>query len=284
MPSLASYRKIDDLTVEMTTNEPDGTFPYQISGILYSSPAQWEKLGRSWAAFAQHPSGTGPWIMQSITPHASAVLRANTDYWDKARIPHAATLTLQPIPDGATRSAALLNGQVNWIESPPPDTVDHLKASGMQIVTGVMPHSWPYTPSRAPGSPLNDIRVRKALNLAIDRDGMVALLDGMARPAVAVVEPGSPWFGTPSFKIHYDPAEARRLLAEAGYGPSHPLKLKFMISTSGSGQMYPLPMNEFVQQNFADVGVQLTFDVMEWNRDAHPARCRRRRGRSQPRH
>jgi ABC-type transport system substrate-binding protein len=53
-------------------------------------------------------------------------------------------------------------------------------------------------------------------------------------------------------------------LAEAGYGPEHKLHLKFMISTSGSGQMYPLPMNEFVQQNLGDVGVDLQFEVMEW--------------------
>ena len=49
-----------------------------------------------------------------------------------------------------------------------------------------------------------------------------------------------------------------------GIGPSHPLKLKFMISTSGSGQMYPQSMNEFVQQNFADVGVVLEFELLEW--------------------
>ena len=76
----------------------------------------------------------------------------------------------------------------------------------MQILTGVMPHSWPYTLSRIPGSPLNDIRVRQALNLAIDRDGMVELLNGLALPATGVVEPGNPWFGHPSFHIHYDPA------------------------------------------------------------------------------
>ena len=264
IPSISGYRKVDDLTVAFTTRTPDATLPYQINGILYSSPARWEAVGRSWSAFARQPSGTGPWILQSYEPRASAVLRANPHYWDPARVPKSATLTLLPIPDAATRTAALLSGEVDWIESPAPDTVAQLRASGMRVVTGPMPHSWPYTLSRIPGSPLNDIRVRQALNLAIDRDGLVRLLDGLAQPAVAVVPPGNPWFGHPSFHVRYDPAEARRLLAAAGYGPDHPLTLTFMISPSGSGQMYPLPMNEFVQQNFADVGVVLKLDVLEW--------------------
>ncbi|MGH7194757.1 MAG: ABC transporter substrate-binding protein, partial [Candidatus Saccharimonadales bacterium] len=61
-----------------------------------------------------------------------------------------------------------------------------------------------------------------------------------------------------------DPAQAKKLLADAGYGSSRPLRLKFAISASGSGQMLPLPMNEYVQQNLADVGVKVDFDVTEW--------------------
>ena len=64
--------------------------------------------------------------------------------------------------------------------------------------------------------------------------------------------------------MRYDPSEAKRLLAEAGYGSGNPLKLKIAISTSGSGQMQPLVMNEFVQQNLKDVGIDADFEVMEW--------------------
>jgi ABC-type transport system substrate-binding protein len=59
--------------------------------------------------------------------------------------------------------------------------------------------------------------------------------------------------------------EARKLLKEAGYDDSHRLKFKVAISTSGSGQMYPLIMNEFIQQNLADVGVDMEVEVFEWN-------------------
>ena len=83
------------------------------------------------------------------------------------------------------------------------------------------------------------------------------------KPALGMVQPSAP-FGKPTFQLRYDPAEAKRLLAEAGYGPGNPLTFKTIVSTSGSGQMQPLPMNEFIQQNLVDVGVKVDFDVMEW--------------------
>ena len=72
-------------------------------------------------------------------------------------------------------------------------------------------------------------------------------------------------FGKPAFELKYDPAEARRLLKEAGYAKDKPLVLKTIISASGSGQMQPMLMNEFIQQNLADVGIKVEFEVVEWN-------------------
>jgi ABC-type transport system substrate-binding protein len=79
------------------------------------------------------------------------------------------------------------------------------------------------------------------------------------------VPPNSVWFGKPAFDVKYDPAEARRLMKEAGYSKEKPLALKAIISASGSGQMQPLLMNEFMQQNLAEVGIKVEFDVLEWN-------------------
>ena len=55
-----------------------------------------------------------------------------------------------------------------------------------------------------------------------------------------------------------------RLLAESGYGPDNPVEVKVLISTSGSGQMQPLAMNEYIQQNLAEVGIALDFEVLAW--------------------
>eukprot|EP01034_Spumella_vulgaris_P011627 gene11627-14796_t len=116
-----------------------------------------------------------------------------------------------------------------------------------------------------PGAPTADIRVRQALNRAVDRDAMVKLLNGLAAPAVGCVPADHPWFGNPTFKIRYDPAEAKKLLAEAGFSKAKPVTAKVLISSSGSGQMQPLAMNEYIQQNLADVGIKIDFEVAEWN-------------------
>ena len=262
---IAAYRKIDDYKVEIQTKGIDTLMPSLLNRVMIASPAQFEKVGRDWQAYRKAPSGTGPWKMKAWTPRERAELERNADYWDKGRVPKSERLVLLPIPDVSTRTAALLSGRVDWIEAPAPDSLDKLRAAGCKIETNAIPHMWPYTLSLVPGAPTADIRVRKALNLAIDRDSMVKLLGGLAVPAVGCVPPDHPWFGSPSFKIRYDPAEAKKLLAEAGWGPAKRLKLKIAISTAGSGQMYPLVMNEFIQQQFAEVGVDLEFQVMDWN-------------------
>jgi ABC-type transport system substrate-binding protein len=154
---------------------------------------------------------------------------------------------------------------VDWIEAPAPDAIPQLRARGMVIHSNVQPHVWPWQPCFAEGSPLADVRVRKAINLGIDREGLKTLLGGLMVPAVGTVQPGHPWWGNPSFQIKHDPEAAKRLLAEAGYGPQRPLTIKVQISASGSGQMQPLPMNEYVQASLKEIGVNVEFDVLEWN-------------------
>ncbi len=275
---LKSWRKIDDLAVELTTDKPNAALPYLMAAFAISSPTRWEEMRRSWAKVADKPSGTGPWILERLVPRERAELVRNPNYWDPARVPKSDRLILLAMPDASSRVAALLAGSVDWIEAPAPDSVPKLKSAGMQIVTNMYPHIWPYQLSYIGDSPMKDIRVRKALNLAIDRDGLVKLLGGLAMPAKGQVAPSSPWFGKPTFDITYDPEQAKKLLTEAGYGPKHPLKVKFLISTAGSGQMQPLPMNEFIQENLRDVGVEVTLDAMEWE----ALRARRRAGADAP--
>ncbi|MEZ2223323.1 ABC transporter substrate-binding protein [Rhizobium sp. RCC_161_2] len=266
IPAVASYKATDPLTVEITTKTPDATLPYQLSWILMSSPANWEAQGKNWDAVAQKPSGTGPWKLESgFTPRERAELTPNKNYWDPARVPKLDKLILIPLPEPNTRVAALRSGQVDWIEAPAPDSVASLKEAGFTIVTNSYPHNWTWHFSRVEGSPWNDIRVRKAANLAVDRDGLNELLGGLSIPAQGFMPPGHQWFGNPTFKLSYNVEEAKKLMAEAGYGPDKRIKTKVIISSSGSGQMLPLAMNEYIQQTLAEIGIDIEYEVADWN-------------------
>jgi ABC-type transport system substrate-binding protein len=149
---------------------------------------------------------------------------------------------------------------------PPPDGIPSIKAAGFNIVTNSYPHVWPWLLNMsAANSPLKDVRVRQGLNYCVDRAGLVSLLNNTAEPSIGWLKPTDAGFGKPANRYSFDPAKGKALLAEAGYTAAKPLSLKIMISTSGSGQMLPLAMNEFLQENMKTAcGVQIDFDVVEW--------------------
>ena len=258
------YKKIDDSTIEFTTTRPISYFPYVMTTIFYVSPAAFEKAG-SWAEFAKVPIGTGPFKIENFKSRISVDLIKNAGYWDAKRIPKLDKIVLFPMPEANTRLAALRSGQVDWIEVPPPDSIAGLKQAGFDVVTNSYPHVWPWVLNQArPDSPFRDVKVRQALNYCIDREGLVTLLSGTAEPSAGFFKKGDPRFGNPQNAYKFDPAKAKALLAEAGYGASKPAKGKIMISTSGSGQMLPLPMNEFLQQSMKQCGFDIAFEVVEW--------------------
>jgi hypothetical protein len=254
---LKAWRKIDAFTVEISTNRPVSYFPYVITYTLIASPTQFEKTGSSWAEYAKAPAGTGPFKITEVKPRVSVELSRNTSYWDKSRIPKLDKMVLTPMPEPTTRLAALRSGQVDWIEVPPPDAVPSLRQAGFEVVTGVYPHVWPwvFNVDKA-DSPWKDVRVRQAANYCVDRDGMVKLLNGMAYPSVGYYTKANPLFGKPKHAYTFDPPKSKAILKEAGFGPDKPVKAKIMISTSGSGQMLPLPMNEFLQQSMKQCGFE----------------------------
>ncbi len=264
LPTVAGYgREGERIWIE--TIYPDSTLPFGLTYPGMVHQGAWEAAGRSWDRFMEKPVGTGPWKVETWSIRERAVLVRNPDHWETARIPRCERLVLLPLPDANTRVAALRSGQVDWIEAPPPDALASLRAAGFQIVTNSYPHNWTWHFSMLEGSPWRDVRIRRAANLAIDRKGMRAMLGDTMLEGAGLVTPDSPWYGTPSFKLTHDPAAARRLLAEAGFGPRNPVRTKMAISASGSGQMQPLPMNELIQQNLKDVGIEVEYEVVEWN-------------------
>ena len=278
MPTLRTATKIDDMTVELTTSEPDAFLPLNLTNLFMASPAHWQKkfeaaAGASpadkakaaWTAFAADASGSGPFRMARFVPRERLEVLANKTYWDAKRVPRIDRVVMLPMPEANARTAALLSGQVDWIEAPSPDAMGSITARGNKIYFNQQPHVWPWQLSFAEGSPWLDKRVRQAANLCVDRTGLLKLLGGMMAVPKGTVPPGHPWWGNPKFDIRYDVPAGLKLMSEAGFSPAKPLKVKVQISASGSGQMQPLPMNEFVQQSLKQCGFDVQFDVIEWN-------------------
>jgi peptide/nickel transport system substrate-binding protein len=265
LAALKSLSKIDDSTIEIDTGTPTSLVPYQIVYLLIVSPAQWNKV-KDWRKFAEQPAGTGPFKVTKLVPRERLELEANKEYWNPARRPKVDRLTLYPLPEATTRLAALRSGQVDWVEVPPPDSIPQLKGAGFQVVTNSYPHNWTHT-LRLDKAPWDNKLVRKAANYAIDRVGICkALLNDTCIPATSIVYKGHPWFGNPKEIYEYNPAKARELLKQAGYGDGkRPPKAVHLISTSGSGQMLPLAMNEQVQKNLREVGIDVDLQPIEWN-------------------
>lgn len=278
MPTLRSARKIDDLTVELTTSEPDSFLPVNLSNLFMASPAHWQKkfdaaqgatpadkAKAAWTAFASDASGSGPFKMARFVPRERLEVVANKDYWDAKRKPKVDRVVMLPMPEANARTAALLSGQVDWIEAPAPDAMDQIRQRGFKIYSNPQPHVWPWQLSFVPGSPWLNKDVRQAANLCVDREGLRTLLGGMMGIPKGTVPPGHPWWGNPKFDIRYDVKAGQALMQKAGYSAAKPMKAKVQISASGSGQMQPLPMNEFVQQSLKACYIDIEFDVIEWN-------------------
>lgn len=280
MPTLKSARAVDPLTVELVTSEPDSFLPINLTNLFMASPAHWaaklaavpasvtdaaERAKQAWAAFAAEPSGTGPFKGVRLQPRERFEMVANKTYWDPKRTPKVDRVVLVPLPDANARTAALLSNQVDWVEAPAPDAMAQIKSRGFTIYSNPQPHVWPWQLSFAEGSPWLDKRVRHAANLCVNRDELKELLGGMMGVPKGSVDPTHPWWGNPSFDIKYDAAAAKKLMTEAGFSAAKPVKVKVLTSASGSGQMQPIPMNEFLQQALKECFFDVELDVIEWN-------------------
>ncbi|MEZ4552799.1 MAG: ABC transporter substrate-binding protein [Dehalococcoidia bacterium] len=256
--AIASYEKIDAQTVAFTTNKPWSFFLYDLALINIPSPTAIRTYGNK--EYPRHASGTGPFKIDKYVDGQVMELVPNTAYW--GRVPKLERLILLPMPEPATRLAALQSGQVDWAEVPPPDAIEQLRASGYNVLLKSYPHAiyYGFNTYRAP---FDDPKVRQAVAYGIDREGMVAIIQGAGGPATQLMYEGNPW-RDPTFEGYsYDPDKARALLAEAG--KSSGLKITVAYPTGGSGNMWPGPMNEKFQQDMRDIGIQVDLVPLEWN-------------------
>jgi peptide/nickel transport system substrate-binding protein len=252
------FKALDPMTVHITTVAPDSHLPEDLSTAFMASPTAVMKEGA--AKFAAAPVGTGPFKFSSMSTGQQLTLVPNKDYWGGA--PRLDKLILEPMPDATQRIAALRSGAVNWAEYPNPDDIPSLQSGGFQVLTNSYDHIWPWILNSSAG-PTSDVRVRQAMNYAIDRDAMSNdLLHGTAEPAYQVAPRANSAYAVANDVYRLDAARARALLSAAGYPNGFTLNVEY--PTSGSGNMIPGPMNEALQKDLAGVGIKVKLKPIEW--------------------
>jgi len=229
--------KVDDYTVDFILTHPD---PLLI--------AQWENWGifsKKWSEehgateatamnattppyAALHANGTGPFILVSHEPGVKTVWKKNPNWWDTPRH-NLDEVVFTPIPSNATRVAALLSGEIDWMDPVPlPDQARVDANPGTQVLAGpelrtiflgfdqMRPE---LGHSNVKGkNPFKDVRVRKAFYQAIEEEAIkTKVMRGLATPAALMIAP-SLYSEAKDFKrMPFDPGAAKKLLAEAGY-------------------------------------------------------------------
>jgi peptide/nickel transport system substrate-binding protein len=256
---IESAEEVGPYEVKLKTLAPDSHLPEDISTAFMASPTAVKKEGVK--GFGAHPVGTGPFEFGSETQGQELEMLPNPDYW--AGAPKLEKLILKPLPEATARIAALRSGAVNWIEYPMPDDIASLESEGFQVLANSYDHIWPWILNSSEG-PLRDVRVRQALNYAINREAMSrSLLQGTAEPAFQIAPHANAAYSKTNDLYSYDPAKAKELLAEAGYAEGFSMTVEY--PTSGSGNMIPQPMNEALQQELAAVGVTVKLKPVEWS-------------------
>lgn len=226
----AEAKAVDDLTVDLLTKGP---YPLVLNLATYIFPMDREfysgtdergqpkdAIVKHGASFAStHASGTGPFVVAEREQGIRLKLRRFADYWDKASPGNVDEIVFTPIKEPATRVAALLAGDVDFIAPVPPTDLARIKdASCCTLIT--MPSTRVLTfelnQDRVPA--FKDKRVRLAMSYALNREGIAEkIMRGLATAAGELSPPGYAGYD-PVLVPRYDLAKAKALMQEAGYG------------------------------------------------------------------
>jgi ABC-type transport system substrate-binding protein len=274
---LVNFIKAVGNTVQIQTKQPIATLPIwwakmdgSLTGVVYPK-AYFAKVGAD--AFFKAPVGTGPWKFVKQDGEQSVDLTAFSDDfrsdWQKSRTAHFKDLTILAVPDPSTRLALLRTGDADLVPLPI-SALQQLKDSNLKDIT--VPSAsfnvlWCVGFTLVAASPCNDIRIREALSIAIDRPTISqTLYNGLAEPSSAWMSgPGS--FGYPSDLPPpvYNPDRAKQLLAEAGYGPTNPLKVELQAYNNDADFPSMTTLAEALVGYYEAVGVTATVKIQDWD-------------------
>ena len=163
------------------------------------------------------PIGTGPFMFKSWSPGDRMELVRNPTYFEPG-LPKLDAVTMRIVPEAAARIAALESGAIDILWSLPYESVDKFKGSATIRVDSVSTPTWDGVILNNERPPFNDVRVRRALAMTIDKQAIVELaLFGQGEPTFSPIPPSHPYFNKALPFLPPDIAGARKLLAEAGY-------------------------------------------------------------------
>lgn len=245
--SLKEVRKVDDFTVDLLLKGPNPILLRELTEARIMNKAWAEKhnaaRSQDYAAkdenyASRNANGTGPFVMEGWQPDVKVTLKKNPNWWDKPQ-GNIDTVVFTPIKSAATRSAALISGQVDFVVDPPPQDLARMKANAdLKLVEGAENRTiylgLDQFRDELPGAgtpgknPLKDQRVRQALYQAIDSAGLHGrTMRNLSVPAGTMVAPMvHGWSKALDERAaKYDVEAARKLLADAGYPNGFALKL-----------------------------------------------------------
>ncbi len=239
---------IDDATLDFYLARPDPLFPgYLVIGIL---PAAGIATGMP---FHQQPLGSGPFRFLDWPEPGRLRLQ---------RLEDGQQVEFLHIGDPTVRVLKLLRGEVDLLQNDlPAELLGYLDDQPEIEVTHGPGSNFAYIGFNLANPPTDDIRVRRAIAHALDRDAIMQyLLGGAARPAAALLPPDH-WAGNPALQpLAHDPQLARQLLLEAGYDAAHPLRLNYKTSTDP----VRVRIATVIQQQLADVGIEMRLASYDW--------------------
>jgi peptide/nickel transport system substrate-binding protein len=260
---IESVQVVDPQTVRIHLARPSGAFLSRVAGTFQAIIPPEAVQGPTFKAI-----GTGPFELTEWKTNERVELKRVDGYWEAGR-PYLDAVTLKPVPDGTVRLTALKTGDAGFVQLIPLESLAELHAAPskdyvVRTVKGGGGFSAIILNSKK--SPFTDVRVRRAVALAIDKKEVaLGVWRGFAQPINEWMPPGTPFFlGHPDRKV--DVEQAKKLLAEAGLAKGTKL-------THTVGQTANLvPAAQVLQAQLTRIGIDLQLEVLDW-----PAYIKRQR-------
>jgi len=253
--SIAGIYIIDTYTVVIRTKDPIPWFANNMHQIFIMDKESTE--ARDSGDVMVKPIGTGAYKLKEWVKGSYVRMVANENYWEGA--PFIKNVEVRPIKEASTRFAALVSGQVDLISGVPVELYDKLlKNPKLNVVSRPARRSIFLALGNKPDSPMADIRVRKAMYMAINEDEIIEkIMRGHASPAAQVPDPPTIGYNPDIKRLPYDPKMAKKLLAEAGYANG------FSVTLSGPNDRYVQDEKicEAVAKYLAKIGIKAKLDV-----------------------